>query len=336
MSRKIAWVAVIALMFVNAVSLSAATGGGATGAVISRALIDFNTFEANMGVVVSNDNTIHQKMIAENPDLDLSKYGYYPVVFKPADWHLSNWVVELCSSANTVQNNIYSYCRKVTSQSNFNGPTSVLGVRVHFPQWTYLSWAKVRPPFDFFVNFDNGQYVNEKTAGDKNSLEMGVLVNVGKIKDISVWIYGLNYPHQIALRLKDRDNKVQEYFITSTYYEGWRRPSWINPDYSADIRDRDLERIPLYPLSYPYVKFDSFVIYKPETSNGGDYITYIKDVWMDYERALVKESLDIDDESVWNILSQQQSERRAVELRQISETLYLRDQETRRRQNAGN
>ncbi len=330
MSRKIAWVAVVALMFVNAVSLNAASGAGSA---ITRPLIDFSTFEDNMAIVVQKDIDAHQQALEDHPELNLTNYGYYDVRFTPADWHLSNWVVELCSSANTIQNNIYSYCRKVTSQSNFGGPTSVLGVRVHFPEWRFLSWAMVKPPFEFFVNYDNGQFANEKNPGEKNSLEMGVLVNVGKIKAISVWVYGLNYPHQLALRLKDREERVQEYFITSTYYEGWRRPSWINPDYAPDIRDRSVERIPLYPLSYPYVKLDSFIIYKPEQSTGGDYIVYIKDVVLEFERALVKESLDIDDESVWNILSDQQLDRRVTELRDISEQLYQRDQETRRRQN---
>lgn len=331
MSRKIAWVAVIALTFLTTVSLSAATTGG-SGSAISRSLIDFSTFEANMAQVVQKDADIHKQKLEENPQLDLASYGYYPVDFQPSDWHLSNWSVELCSSANTVQNNMYSYCRPVTSESNFGGPTTVLGIRVHFPAWRFLSWAMVKPPFEFFVNYDNGQFVNEKTEGEMNSLPMGVLVNVGKIKAVMVWVYGLNYPHQIALRLKDREGRIQEYFVTSTYYEGWRRPSWINPDYAPDIRDRAIERIPLYPLSYPYIKLDSFIIYKPETSTGGDYITYVKDVTIEFERALIKESLDINDESVWNILSDQQLDRRVTELRQVSETLYLRNQETLRRQ----
>jgi hypothetical protein len=160
MSRKIAWVAVIALMFVNAVSLSAATTG-ASGSAISRSLIDFSTFEENIATVVEKDAEIHKQKLEENPQLDLASYGYYPVEFEAADWHLSNWSVELVLPPIRFR----TICIRI---ANCNQPIELrksyhrIGRLSSLPAWRFLSWAMVKPPFEFFVNYDDGQFVNEK------------------------------------------------------------------------------------------------------------------------------------------------------------------------------
>jgi hypothetical protein len=299
---------------------------------IERTLINFPTFEANMGKIVQKDAQIHSNVIKQNPQLDYAQYGYPTVSFTPSDWKLDQWMVVLTSSANTVENNIKSYTKAVPSKK-FNG--NVLGVRVHFPKWNYLSWAIVRPPFDFYVYYDNGEDVNPETANDADSTQTGVLVNVGMIKSVSAWIYGLNYPQQVGIRLINRDDVMQEYFMGSTFYDGWRKLVWMNPNYSDDVRDRVLQRLPLYPKSYPYVKFDSYVIYKPETNPGGDFVIYFKDVKLNYDRAIVREEQDINDEKAWGILSNLRLQKKNQELKTIGEQLYLRKQEEERQHAMG-
>lgn len=323
MSKGVVGVAFALVLFVSSVSYS----------VVERVLIDFPQFEKNMAVVAQKDAEIHQQTIQDKKDvrLDFTQYGYPEVKLTGEDWKMDNWLIVLTSSANTVRNNIYSYCKKVPSKKYGD----VLGARIHFPEWRFLSWALIKPPYEFFAYYDNGQYVNETDGGGENSMPMGVLVNVGQIKLLSTWVYGLNYQHQIGLRMKDRDGVMREYFMGSTYYDGWRKLVWMNPNYTDDVRDRVLQRLPLYPKSYPYIKFDSFVVYKPEVEDSGDYIVYFKDVNVHFDRAIVREELDIDDEANWKILADYQIEKKSDELKRIGEEIYLREQEIKRQKEAG-
>jgi len=311
----------VALLFVCSLAYS----------VIERSLIDFPQFDENMATVLERDQRIHNEVIEQNPEMDFSLYGYPKVEFTIDDWKLDSWRIVLASSANTIKNNTLSYCRSVPSQRFGN----VLGARIHFPKWRFLSWALVMPPYELFVYHDNGAYVNETADGGENSLVMGVLANVGQVKSISSWVYGLNYTHQVGLRIRDRDERIHEYFMGSTHFDGWRRLVWMNPNYAESVGDRSLQRVPLYPRSYPFIKFDSYAVYKPEIDSGGDYVIYFKDVVVNYDRAIIREELDIDDEAAWGILATETLERKMIELKRIGDVLKLRRQEERRMRAAG-
>jgi hypothetical protein len=120
----------------------------------------------------------------------------------------------------------------------------------------------------------------------------------------------------------------------SVYYDGWRKLVWTNPEYTESVQNRVLERIALYPRSYPYIAFDSYVVYKPEIENGGDFVIYFKDVEVEYDRAIIREELDIDDEAAWGILQAERLRKRVMDLRNIGEKIYLMKQEERRQQSA--
>ncbi len=301
------------LLLISSVSFSA----------VKKTLIDFPTFEPNMSIVVEKDKKIHQDAIASNESEDLTQYGYPKVEFTAADWQLDKWRIMLTSSANTVENKVKSYSKKAQSK-RFN---DVLGSRIHFIQGRFLSWAMVRPPFDFFPYYDNGKDVNVNDSGEENSLVMGILMNVGQIKSISSWVYGLNYQMQVAIRLKDRNDLIQDYFMGSVYYDGWRKLVWSNPEYTDSIQDRVLQRLPLYPKSYPYITFDSYIIYKPEVENGGNFVIYFKDIEVEFDRAIIREELDIDDEGVWSILAKERLQKRMEDIKTIGEKIYLMQQE---------
>lgn len=293
---------------------------------IKKSLIDFTTFEKNMSIVVEKDKKIHADTTNTKPEIDFTQYGYPAVDFTIDDWKLDKWNVILTSSANTIRNNVLSYTKKVASKQYGD----VLGARIHFIEGRFLSWALIMPPYEFYPYYDNGKYVNTAEGGGENSLTMGVLVNVGQIKSVSTWVYGLNYKHQIGVRTKDRDDVIHEYFMGSTYFDGWRKLVWMNPEYTDNIQDRVLQRLPLYPKSYPYIKFDSFAVYKPETEQGGDYIVYFKDVEVEFDRAIVREELDIQDEDWWGILAKERLDKKVGDLKQIGERRYLQKQEENR------
>ncbi|MGC8765389.1 MAG: flagellar filament outer layer protein FlaA [Brevinematia bacterium] len=297
---------------------------------VKKMLIDFPVYEKNIATVVEKDQAIRQKVLEKDKSYDLTQYGFPEVKFTADDWKIENWKIILASSASTTKNNVLSYTKKTTSK-RFG---EVLGARIHFIEGRFLSWAMIRPPFDFFPYYDDGSDVNRGDSGEENSLVMGILMNVGQIKSISSWVYGLNYQMQVVVRLRDRDDMVQDYFMGSVYYDGWRKLVWTNPEYTDSVQDRVLRRIPLYPKSYPFVAFDSYIVLKPETEMGGDFVIYFKDVEVEYDRAIIREELDIDDESVWNILSKERIQRRIRDLRTIGEKLYLYKQEEARQKAA--
>jgi hypothetical protein len=310
----------VALMVFSSVSFSA----------VKRTLIDFPVFEKNIAIVAEKDQKIREEVIKKDPSYDLSQYGVPEVKFTGDDWKIENWKVILASSANTTRNNVLSYTKKVTSK-RFG---EVLGARIHFIEGRFLSWAMICPPFNFFPYYDDGSDVNRDESGEENSLVMGILMNVGQIKSLSSWVYGLNYQMQVAVRLRDRDENVQDYFMGSVYYDGWRKLVWTNPEYTENIQDRVLRRVALYPKSYPFIAFDSFIVFKPEQEPGGDFVIYFKDVEIEFDRAIIREELDIDDEANWQILSKERIQRRLRDLRTIGEQLYLMRQEQTRQKAA--
>jgi hypothetical protein len=293
---------------------------------VKKTLIDFGTFEQNISGVAEKDSKIHEEQAKANPDMDLTQYGFPVVKFTGEDWKLDKWKVILASSANTVQNNVLSYSLKAPSKRFVD----VLGVRIHFIQGPFLSWAMVKAPFNFFPFYDNGEFVNQNDSKEENSLVMGILANVGQVKSLSTWVYGLNYQMQVSARIKDRNDQIQDFYLGSVFYDGWRKLVWTNPEYTDSIQDRVLQRLPLYPKSYPFISFDSFVVYKPEIENGGDFVIYFKDIEIEFDRAIIREEMDIDDETIWGIMQKERLKERVQDLKAIGEKIYLYQMEERK------
>ena len=67
-----------------------------------------------------------------------------------------------------------------------------------------------------------------------------------------------------------------------------------------------------------------FVIYKDASQEGGDFITYIKDVKVTYDKAVLDLQRDIDDEDIWGILRERQEARRAAELKRLGNMQVLK------------
>lgn len=276
------------------------------GAVIKRTLLDFAQYD--------------EKIKAQFPDPAQSYVtnidGSPKAIIGYGDYLLEKWRVSLNASANSMENRVLSYSKPVKS----NRFGTVLGVRIHFPTWNNNSYALIHPPFPIKVYNDDGQFANA---------ENGVMPNAWELRSLSIWINGRNYNNQIAIRLKDRNDNVQEYFMGNVYYEGWRKLTWLNPNFTDKVYAKSLTKVPLYPRDIPYLTFDSIVVYRQGSEWGGDFVTYIGAIEIEYTPYIVdRESVeDIEDEAVWQIIANKGKRATELENKKLAEKLILYQQE---------
>jgi len=251
---------------------------------------------------------------------------------------LDNWNVVLASSSRSVGNTSVTMAKQATTSRNakqFNGQDMankmVLGVRVHFPTGPYNSWAMVQPPFDIPVYADKDSLQGAKMVvadADKGVGAKfdgyGVLKNVGVLKSVSVTAYGANFSNGLGLVVTDQDGAEQTLFMDYLEFDGWRTLTWQNPNYVTDVRDRELKKVSLYPKGMPFVKLVGIVIYRNADQEGGDFVTYFKDIKVTYDKALLDIQRDINDEAVWGILQQRNEARRMAELKNLGAIQVLR------------
>jgi hypothetical protein len=284
---------------------------GSANSIITRTLIDFSKYDENIKSQFSEPAESYITNVDGSPKVVI---GY-------KDYLLESWKVELNESSGDINNKILSYCKPVSSQ-RFG---TTLGVRVHFPKWNNNSYALIKPPFPVKIYDTNGQYANA---------ENGVMPNVAEIKSIAVWVNGKNYRFGLAVRLKDRMENIHEYFLGWLYFDGWRKLVFNNPNFTESITSKVLKREPLYPYDVPYMVLDSIVIYRPSAELGGDFVTYIKSMEMEYTPYIVDPATtqDIKDEEVWGIITKKTRTRQNFEDQRLTEDLYLYQQEKYRMQ----
>ncbi|MDR1231611.1 MAG: flagellar filament outer layer protein FlaA [Spirochaetaceae bacterium] len=236
---------------------------------------------------------------------------------------MKNWLVTLASSSQSVINNKQSYVTQAESKTFFGGedtPTPIMGVRVHFPVEPYNSWALVKPPFtipayEFSTVEDDGTVTpadrETQSFTDLSRFEdgFGVLKNVGAIKQLSVQVYGLNYPHHLSIVYENDHGEQKTVPMGYLNFDGWRRLTWDNPAYIQELRARTMRIYPLYPVNSDYIKFVGLLLKRDAASTGGDFIAYFKDIEVIYDKAVQDENPDIDDESTWRIRYDREEEK---------------------------
>lgn len=251
---------------------------------------------------------------------------------------IANWDILLSSSSRTVQNQALTMTREATMAARakpLNGVEmagkKVLGVRIHFPVESYNAWAMIQPPFDIPAYADKTELQGDKlvpvdAAKGKGTKfdNFGVIKNVSVIKSLSVTVYGSNFPNGLGVVIADQDGREQTIFLDYLQFDGWRTLTWNNPNYITEVRNRELRKFPLYPHSTPYVKLIGLVIYRDAAHEGGDFVSYIKDITVVYDKAVMDTERDINDESVWNILQQRNEARRLAELKRLGNLQVLR------------
>lgn len=235
---------------------------------------------------------------------------------------IENWEIELASSAQTVTNEAYSYVKAapVREGATRYGGETVLGVRVHFPEAPYNSYAIVKPPFDIPAY----EKADENDANGTKFEGYGVVKNVGVLKSLSVNVYGKNFPHGLGLILEDQNNVQKTIFMSYLDFDGWKTITWNNPNYITDVRNREIRKMPLYPQTTPLMKLNGIILYRDAAHTGGDFVTYIKDINMTYDKAFLEVESDIDDEALWNILTDREEARRNAEYQRLGNKQVLR------------
>jgi hypothetical protein len=251
---------------------------------------------------------------------------------------LGNWQVTLASSARSIVNQSVTMTKEASTNANakqFNGEEmankKVLGVRIHFPTEPYNSWAIIQPPFDIPAYADKDALSGTKLVvadADKGKGEKfngaGVVKNVGVLKSLSVTVYGANFANGLGVIVTDQDGNDQTLFMDYLQFDGWRTLTWNNPNYITDVRNRELRKFPLYPKGEPYLKLIGIVIYRDAAQEGGDFVTYVKDMKITYDKAIIQTQRDINDEAIWGILQQRTEARRMAELKRLGNIQVLR------------
>ena len=241
---------------------------------------------------------------------------------------LPEWEVELNSSSRSVTSVGVSKVLAAPVKSEADLPfagSSVMGVRILFPEWNANGSAKILPPFEIpayepLADADeNGvrqQPTDEQKASGKTLFEdgYGVVKNVGTIKAISVTTMGMNFPHGLYVLLKDTDGIERRYFMGYLNFDGWKELRWNNPQYISEVRTREIRVYPIYPRGLPYVKFIGFQITRDAANDGGDFIGYFKDVKIIYDKAVLTSERDIAHEDLWEIVSKKESARQNAEM----------------------
>jgi len=342
MRRQIIAVA-LALLFVGAAALSAD----------EAVLMDFSLLKAdiiadpvNQGKFLENRNTM----------MDFSGIagaGYTEEQKKQMRVSLAipNWDVVLASSSRNNMNQTLSMTAEATvaqDAKQFGGKT-VLGMRVRFPTEPFNSWAAVKPPYEIPafepkadiddqgnitpkkdaqgsdpVNARMSRFEGNYDANTKITTALGIVKNVGSLKTVAVTVKGLNFPHGFSVILKDSDGNERNMFMGYLNFDGWKELRWDNPQYVTDVRNRELRIYPLYPKTVPFIKLDGFLVTRDAANEGGDFVTYVKDVKILYDKAVLEPVQDIDDEAIWGIVGKKESERKILESRRFGSQQVMR------------
>ena len=118
----------------------------------------------------------------------------------------------------------------------------------------------------------------------------------------------------MAVVLIDEQEQTQQVPLGSLDFDGWREITWNNPNYITEVRNREIKKYPLYPRSAPSITLDSLQFYRDAMQEGGDFISYVKDVKVVYDLAVIQDvDTDLNHEEVWGILAQREEERRNAE-----------------------
>ncbi len=283
---------------------------------VESVLIDFSTLTADMEDGNNSATTVDFSGKAGVGYTDEEKQ------LMKTSLAIKNWDVVLNSSARTVMNQRLSYTMEAPVRAdalNYGGDT-VMGIRVHFPEDPFNAYAVVQPPFMIpgYMQKDENDKTGSKFDG------FGIVKNVGAIKSIAVSVYGSNFTNGLGLILRDQNGVERNIFLDYLDFKGWRDLGWVNPSYIDDIRNRELKKYPLYPRTTPMQQLIGFILYKDAAQDGGDVITYIKDVTIKYDYAVLPGVDDIDNEALWGILSQREESRRTAEWSKLGEIQVLR------------
>jgi hypothetical protein len=249
---------------------------------------------------------------------------------------ITSWDIILASSAQTVTNQSLTQIKvaKVATTSPFAKEGDVvLGARIHFPDFAINSFAIIKPPFSipaYATQLDaNGNNTQGAKQGDQ-FVNYGVIKNVGVIKSIQINVLGRQFPNTLSLLLENEQGQEQEIQMGSLKFDGWNSLVWNNPDYQSEVRNRELKVLPLYPRSVPFIKLKGILIHRDGANEGGDFVTYIKDINVIFDQARVPGQTDVEDEALWGIITEREKTARQAEIKNLGAEQVLRNLEKKK------
>jgi len=280
-------------------------------------LIDFNE-------LVDDYQGQHQATLWDYSSMAGTRFTEEQKAAMQTSLYVPNWEVIFSSSSQTVTTKRFSDVLRASVGDNspqFAG-NQVMGVRVHYPTGAFNSYAWVKPPFEipFYATSD----LTDNAPMGEQFVGFGVLQNVGVVKDIKMNIYGMNYPMEVSLVLRNENRETQHYPLGHLEFTGWRELSWVNPNYITDVRDRELTRHPLYPQNVPSIVLDSIQFYRNAEQEGGDFLVYVKDIVVTYDKAVLLDfDTDLNHEEIWGIQMKREEDRRRAFLMRMGDAQVL-------------
>lgn len=288
----------------------------------AAALIDFTLLTADTDIDGNGTNEENERTLINFADKAGTSFTEEEKQYMQTSLAIGNWEVELASSSRTVANQGFSYIlpAPVKQDATSYGGDTVLGARVHFPTDPFNSYAIVRPPFEIpaYQPIDENDLYGSMFDG------YGVVKNVGVLKTLSVNVLGRNFPNGLGIVLKDQNNVEKIIFMNYLEFDGWKTLTWNNPNYITDVRNREMKKYPLYPKAAPFYKLSGIVFYKDAAQEGGDFVTYIRDISVTFDKAVMTLESDIDDEALWGILGDREATRRTSEFERLGARQVLR------------
>jgi hypothetical protein len=325
--KRLSFILVVALLLVGSVLFAE-----------ESVLIDFTKLAADTTVGKNKTPTENGATLVDFSNVAGATFTDEEKGAMKASLALGNWDVVLASSSRSVKNQSDTMTREspISAKAKpFNGEEiankKVLGVRIHFPVESFNSWAIIKPPLDIPAYADKTTLQGDKLVVEAKEAGLGakfngygVVKNVGVVKTLSIAVYGANFPNGLGVVLMDQDGNEQVMFMDYLQFDGWRTLTWTNPNYISEVRNRELRKYPLYPKSTPHVKLVGIIVYRDAAQEGGDFVTYIKDIKITYDKAVIETERDINDEVIWNILQQRYEARRMAELKRLGNLQVLR------------
>ena len=272
-------------------------------------LIDFTKLGADQVLGANKAPTENAATLVDYSDVAGASVSDADKAAMKSSLALGNWQVVLASSSRSVVNQSVTMTKEATTNATakpFSGQDmaskKVLGVRIHFPTEPFNSWAMIEPPFDIPAYADkdtltgNKMQVADADAGKGEKFNgYGVVKNVGVLKSLSITVYGANFPNGLGVIVADQDGNEQTMFMDYLAFDGWRQLTWDNPNYITDVRNREVRKFPLYPKGEPYLKLVGIIIYRDAAQEGGDFVTYVHDISIIYDKANITTDSDIND-----------------------------------------
>jgi hypothetical protein len=300
-------------------------------------LIDFGKLAADIMPNAESKNTQNRATVMDYGNVAGASFTTDQKSVMKTSLAITNWEVALASSARFVENISRSYTQE--APSGMFG--TVMGLRIHFPLEPFNSWATVKPPFEIPAFEPQAAVDDNGTIGDPDSNGItgpsrfedgfGIVKNVGTIKSFNVHVYGLNFPHELFMMYVDNKGFTKEVSMGYLNKDGWMDLRWDNPAYIQEVRNRELRLYPLYPTSAPFIKFAGFRVARDAAREGGDFITYFKEVRVIYDKAVMDVDRDIDDEALWHIIYDRETDRKKWEMQRFGQNQVLRYLETEKK-----